>query len=120
MSKWKSSKVKAITTLKSLTDPFAGLFGPDIKAKVGLYFNSHISNRQQIPIVDRKTKNKNQIKKATRHDFNAKTKTWETEEIEVKILPDSFAEGSLRQAFKAKYIHKGAEWSTARCMVVKG
>ena len=44
MSKWKSSKVKAITTLKSLTDPFAGLFGPDIKAKVGLYFNSHISN----------------------------------------------------------------------------
>ena len=70
--------------------------------------------------MDRKTKNKNQIKKATRHDFNAKTKTWETEEIEVKILPDSFAEGSLRQAFKAKYIHKGAEWSTARCMVVKG
>ena len=35
MSKWKSSKVKAITTLKSLTDPFSGLFGPDIKAKVG-------------------------------------------------------------------------------------
>ena len=63
---------------------------------------------------------KTATKKATRHDFNAKTKTWETEDIEVMILPDSFAEGSLRQAFKAKYIHKGAEWSTARCMVVKG
>ena len=37
MSKWKSSKVKAITTLKSMTDPFAGLFGSDIKAKVGFY-----------------------------------------------------------------------------------
>lgn len=46
MSKWKSSKVKAITTLKSLTDPFGSLFGPDIKAKVGLYFHSKISYRQ--------------------------------------------------------------------------
>ena len=48
MSKWKSSKVKAITTMKSLTDPFGSLFGPDIKAKVGLYFHIKISYRQEI------------------------------------------------------------------------
>ena len=79
------------TKVTDLPDPFEGLF-------------------------DRSIEKEN----ATKHDYVASEKKWSETKIKIQILAESFAEGSMRQAFKAKFIEGDDMWSNARNAVCKG
>lgn len=42
------------------------------------------------------------VEKAIRHKYNALTQTWSTEEVVVKMDPESFAQGAMRECYRMK------------------